>query len=103
MQTNFSHDNLRHQQYSLYYLQDRKMCVKWLGELSDMKELNGGGPQGALWGILEYLSLSNDLSILEKINLPYLTTSKVMWPQILLKMDISFPLETLRRNPTWTK
>ena len=50
-----------------------------------MKELNGGGPQGALWGILEYLSLSNDntnyisskdkfkfiddLSILEKINL----------------------------------
>ena len=50
-----------------------------------MKELNGGGPQGALWGILEYLSISNDntnfisskekfkfiddLSILEKINL----------------------------------
>ena len=33
---------------------------KWMGELSDMKELNGGGPQGALWGILDYLSLSND-------------------------------------------
>ena len=49
-----------------------------------MKNLNGGGPQGALWGILEYLSLSNnntdyisqkekfkyidDLSIIEKIN-----------------------------------
>ena len=48
-------------------------------------DLNGGGPQGALWGILEYLSLSNDntsylsmqekykyiddLSILEKVNL----------------------------------
>ena len=67
------------------YLQDRKMFVKWMGEMSDMKELNGGGPQGALWGILEYLSISNDntnfinnkekfkfiddLSILEKINL----------------------------------
>ena len=70
------------------YLQDRKMIVKWMGELSEVKELNGGGPQGALWGILEYLSLSNDntdfissqekfkfiddLSILEKINLLYI-------------------------------
>ena len=67
------------------YLQNRKMCVKWKNEISDLKELNGGGPQGALWGILEYLSLSNDntkyiskkdkykyiddLSILEKVNL----------------------------------
>ena len=73
------------------YLQDRKMFVKWMGELSDMKELNGGGPQGALWGILEYLSLSNDntsyispqdkfkfiddLTILEKINLLYIGLS----------------------------
>ena len=67
------------------YLQNRKMCVKWKNEISDLKELNGGGPQGALWGILEYLSLSNentkyiskkdkykyidDLSIIEKVNL----------------------------------
>ena len=67
------------------YLQDRKMFVKWNGETSDILDLNGGGPQGALWGILEYLSLSNDntsylsmqekykyiddLSILEKVNL----------------------------------
>ena len=67
------------------YLQDRKMFVKWNGETSDILDLNGGGPQGALWGILEYLSLSNDntsylsmqekykyiddLSILEKGNL----------------------------------
>ena len=27
--------------------------------LSEENNLNGGGPQGALWGILEYLSLSN--------------------------------------------
>ena len=56
-----------------------------------MKDLNGGGPQGALWGILEYLSISNnnndvksssekfkfidDLSILEKINLLYIGLS----------------------------
>ena len=73
------------------YLQDRKMVVKWMGEVSDMKVLNGGGPQGALWGILEYLSISNnnsdylstkekfkfidDLSILEKINLLYIGLS----------------------------
>lgn len=67
------------------YLQNRRMCVKWHGVFSAVKSLNGAGPQGALWGILEYLSLSNDntnyismkdkfkfiddLSILEKINL----------------------------------
>ena len=61
------------------------MCVKWNGVLSKIKSLHGGGPQGALWGILEYLSQSNDnteyisnndkfkfiddLSILEKIKL----------------------------------
>ena len=54
-------------------------------ELSSLKRLKGGGPQGGLWGILEYLAQSNnntpsvkpdqkfkfidDLSILELINL----------------------------------
>ena len=67
------------------YLQNRKNSVKWHGLFSKLRSLNGGGPQGALWGILEYLSISNnntnyisrnekfkfidDLSILEKINL----------------------------------
>ena len=61
------------------------MVVKWHGTLSSLRELNGGGPQGALWGILEYLSQTNnntdfispemkfkfidDRSILEIINL----------------------------------
>ena len=61
------------------------MVVKWHGVESSMRILNCGGPQGALWGILEYLSQSNnntdfispnrkfkfidDLSILEIINL----------------------------------
>ena len=67
------------------YFQDRRMVVKWNGVESSMKTLNGGGPQGALWGILEYLSQSNnntdflskenkfkfidDLSVLDKINI----------------------------------
>ena len=67
------------------YFQNRKMVVKWHGAESSVRELNGGGPQGALWGILEYLSQSNsntdyispekkfkfidDLSILEMVNL----------------------------------
>ena len=66
------------------YFQDRRMIVKWHGLESNLKKLNGGGPQGALWGILEYLSQSNDntnfvsnenkfkfiddLSVLEMIN-----------------------------------
>ena len=67
------------------YLQDRKMVVKWHGETSSVINLNGGDPQGATFGIWEYLAQSNssadcvdseyrfkfvdDLTVLEKINL----------------------------------
>ena len=67
------------------YFQDRQMLVKWHGVISTLKKLHGGGPQGALWGILEYLSQTNnntdfiapdkkfkfidDLSFLEIVNL----------------------------------
>jgi hypothetical protein len=67
------------------YLQDRTMVVKWHGETSSVRELNGGGPQGETFGIWEYLAQSNnsadcvdpdnrfkfvdDLTVLEKINL----------------------------------
>ena len=59
--------------------------MKWHDLESEVRTLNDGGPQGALWGILEYLSRSNrntdfvpngkkfklidDLSILEIINI----------------------------------
>ena len=42
------------------YFQNRRMRVKWKGIYSRIRKLNGGGPQGALFGILEYLGLSND-------------------------------------------
>ena len=42
------------------YLQDRKMKVKFNGELSDEHSLIGGGPQGTLLGLIEYLVQSND-------------------------------------------
>ena len=42
------------------YFQSRRMKVKWHGEISEEKELNGGGPQGSTFGIWEYLSQSND-------------------------------------------
>ena len=67
------------------YLQDRKMRVKFNGELTGEYGLVGGGPQGTLLGLIEYQVQSNDaadciknedrfkyiddLSILEKINL----------------------------------
>ena len=67
------------------YLQNRTMKVKWHGQTSSIRELNGGGPQGATFGIWEYLAQSNssadcvnpeyrykfvdDLTVLEKINL----------------------------------
>ena len=66
------------------YLQDRTMKVKWNGLTSSERNLNGGGPQGATFGLWEYLAQSNnsadcvqqnyrfkvdDLTILEKVNL----------------------------------
>ena len=67
------------------YFENRRMIVKWHGQESSVRNLKGGGPQGALWGILEYLSQTNDntdyicsnnkfkfiddLSILEVVNI----------------------------------
>ena len=67
------------------FFKHRRMKVKWNKESSSTYSLNGGGPQGGLLGILEYLSQTNDntdfldeddkfkfiddLSILEIINL----------------------------------
>ena len=67
------------------YLQDRTMTVKWNGSTSTERKLNGGGPQGATFGLWEYLVQSNDnsdcvdpdyrfkfvddLTVLEKVNL----------------------------------
>ena len=42
------------------YLTDRKMQVKFNGELSEFFALIGGGPQGTLLGQIEYLVQSND-------------------------------------------
>ena len=67
------------------YFQKRKMVVKWHGKMSSERDLNGGGPQGGHFGILEYLSQTNknlnfvdqdlgfkffdDASVLEIVNL----------------------------------
>ena len=67
------------------YFQNREMTVKWHGCRSSPRTLAGGGPQGATFGLLEYLAQSNnnadcvsesdrfkfldDLSVLEIINL----------------------------------
>ena len=42
------------------YFQGRKMKVKWQGQVSSERDLNGGGPQGSSFGLWEYLSQSND-------------------------------------------
>ena len=67
------------------FFQNRKMVVKWHNNLSTIRDLPGGGPQGTLFGGIEFDVNSNsnanhiavdmkfkfvdDLSILEIINL----------------------------------
>ena len=49
------------------YFQDREMSVRWHGQQSVPRRVNGGGPQGATIGILEYLSQSNDCADLVRL------------------------------------
>ena len=42
------------------FFQGRQMRVKWHGQISEVRNLKGGGPQGSTFGIWEYLSQSND-------------------------------------------
>lgn len=98
------------------YLQNRTMKVKWHGEISTERKLNGGGPQGATFGIWEYLAQSNynaecvdpnyrfkfvdDLTVLEKINLLIvgLTSfhTKQSVPSDVLENNLIIPAENLK-------
>ena len=42
------------------FLENRRMRVKWHGKESSERPLPGSSPQGSSFGILEYLSQSND-------------------------------------------
>ena len=42
------------------FFEDRRMCVKWQGELSSVRPMPAGGSQGSTFGVLGYLSQSND-------------------------------------------
>ena len=70
---------------AMSFFENRRMKVKWHSVLSETKPLDGGGPQGSSWGVISYLSQTNDnannipvedrykyfddLSFVEKINL----------------------------------
>ena len=42
------------------FFEKRRMRVKWHGQLSSVRNLPGGGPMGSTFGIIGYLSQSND-------------------------------------------
>ena len=42
------------------YFQKRQMKVKWHGKISESRNLPGGGAMGATFGILEFLSQTNN-------------------------------------------
>ena len=50
------------------FLSNRKMVVRYRGEVSSIKELPGGGPQGALLGLLLFLVLVNDIGFRDQSN-----------------------------------
>jgi hypothetical protein len=109
------------------YLTDRKMQVKFNGELSEILTLIGGGPQGTLMGGIEYLVQSNnnadsvpkmdrfkfidDLSILELICLSGLLSqyhfqghiaSDIATDQLYLQPEKFKTQEHIDSISTWT-
>ena len=50
------------------FLSNRKMVVRYKGEVSSIKELPGGGQQGALLGLLLFLVLVNDIGFRDQSN-----------------------------------
>ena len=98
------------------YFQDRQMSVVWQGCQSVPRRIKGGGPQGATFGILEYLSQSNnnsdcvneedrfkfvdDLTILEIVNLLTIGIAsfniKAQVPSYILDNNQIIPSSNLR-------
>ena len=105
------------------YFQNRKMTVKFNGVKSTVRNINGGGPQGATLGILEYLSQSNnnadcvkpedrykfvdDLTILEVINILTVGITSYNFknhiPTDIPTHNQFIPPENLNLNKTLTK
>ena len=50
------------------FLEERSMVVRYKGEMSEPKPLPGGGPQGALLGLLLFLVLINDVGFDDQLN-----------------------------------
>ena len=50
------------------FLSNRKMVIRYKGETSSLKKLPGGGPQGALLGLLLFLVLVNDIGFNDQTN-----------------------------------
>ena len=78
------------------YFEGRKMQVKLNGKYSEIKVLNGGGAQGASFGILEYLSQSNSNANCVPIEdrfkfIDDLTTKKIVY--LLLKGISSYDVK----------
>ena len=98
------------------FFQDRHQSVKWRGIITSPKKINGGGPQGATLGILEYLSQSNnsadcvglderfkfvdDLTVLEIVNLLTIGLSsfntKQQVPNDMNEENLYIPPENLK-------
>ena len=111
------------------YFQDRRMSVKWHGCVTAPRRINGGGPQGATLGILEYLSQSNnsadcvgeqdrfkfvdDLTVLEIVNLISIGLSsfniKAQVPNDIIQSNQFIPASNLKSQDylnkisLWTK
>ena len=113
----------------VFYFQERYQSVKWRGITSTPRRINGGGPQGATIGILEYLSQTNnsadivnsedrfkfvdDLTVLEIVNLLTIGISsfniKHQIPNDIREDNKYIPPENLRSQlyldtiNTWTQ
>ena len=50
------------------FLSNRKMVLRYKGEVSSLKDLPGGGPQGTLLGLLLFLVYINEAGFENQLN-----------------------------------
>ena len=76
------------------FLENRRMRVKWHGKESSERSLPGSSPQGSNFGILEYLSQSNDNASTVPIQ------DKFKWMDDLSILEIINDVHRIARAPT---
>merc|ERR1711895_226859 len=80
------------------YFQGRRMKVKWHGQMSTIRELKGGAPQGSSFGIWESLSQSNDNADSVPVENRFKFVDDLSFIEIICLLNVGFASYNIRAH-----